>query len=115
MKQADDTMKKVSGQALFTRNFLLVCMANLCTCMAGYAIMPVLPLYLMDELHCQKTVMGIAMAVFPLVALLFRPFPGSLPTGSTESSFSYSPRWHAWPAFRSALRPRACCSSCSSA
>lgn len=54
MKQADDTMKKVSGQALFTRNFLLVCMANLCTCMAGYAIMPVLPLYLMDELHCQK-------------------------------------------------------------
>lgn len=76
MKQADDTMKKVSGQALFTRNFLLVCMANLCTCMAGYAIMPVLPLYLMDELHCQKTVMGIAMAVFPLVALLFRPFSG---------------------------------------
>ena len=76
MKQTDDTAKKVSGQALFSRNFLLICLANLCTCMAGYAIMPVLPPYLMDVLHCQKTVMGVAMAVFPLVALLFRPFSG---------------------------------------
>ena len=64
--------KESPRQALFTRNFSLLCLANLCTCMAGYSIMPVLPLYLMDELHCRKTIMGAAMAVFPLVALLFR-------------------------------------------
>ena len=76
MKKTDDTAEKSSGQALFSRNFLLICFANLFTCMAGHSIMPVLPLYLMDELHCQKSVMGIAMAVFPLMALLFRPFSG---------------------------------------
>lgn len=70
--------KESPRQALFTRNFSLLCLANLCTCMAGYSIMPVLPLYLMDELHCPKTIMGAAMAVFPLVALLFRPFSGLL-------------------------------------
>ena len=68
--------KENTGQALFTRNFSLICLANLCTCMAGYSIMPVLPLYLMDELHSPKSVMGAAMAVFPLVALLFRPVSG---------------------------------------
>lgn len=65
-----------SGQTLFTRNFSLICLANLCTCMAGYSIMPVLPLYLMDDMHCPKSIMGAALAVFPLVALLFRPFSG---------------------------------------
>ena len=72
-------MKKAAAAqtpGLFTRDFSLVCLANLCTCMAGYSIMPVLPLYLMDVMHCPKTVMGAAMAVFPLVALLFRPFSG---------------------------------------
>ncbi len=76
MKQISCSEKSGSAQTLFTRNFSLVCFANLCTCMAGYSIMPVLPLYLMDELHCPKTVMGVAMAVFPLMALLFRPFSG---------------------------------------
>lgn len=63
-------------QRLFSRNFCFVCLANLCTCMAGYSVLPVLPLYLMDEMHCPKSVMGAALAVFPLVALLFRPFSG---------------------------------------
>ena len=65
-----------SGQTLFTRNFTLICLANLCTCMSCYSIMPVLPLYLMDVLHCQTSLMGIALSVFPFVALLFRPFSG---------------------------------------
>ena len=76
MKQHDAAATSSFKQPLFTRNFTLVCLANLCTCMAGYSIMPVLPLYLMDVLHCQKTVMGVAMAVFPLIALLFRPLSG---------------------------------------
>lgn len=76
MKQHDAAVTAASGQPLFTKNFTLVCLANLCTCMAGYSIMPVLPLYLMDVMHCQKTVMGVAMAVFPLIALLFRPLSG---------------------------------------
>ncbi len=76
MKQTACEKKTASSQTLFTRNFSLICLANFCTCMAGYSIMPVLPLYLMDELHCPKAVMGVAMAVFPLMALLFRPVSG---------------------------------------
>ena len=76
MKQTACEKKSASSQTLFTRNFSLICLANFCTCMAGYSIMPVLPLYLMDELHCPKAVMGVAMAVFPLMALLFRPVSG---------------------------------------
>ena len=71
-----DNDKVISGQTLFTRNFTLICLANLCSCMSSYSIMPVLPLYLMDELHCQTNIMGLALAVFPFVALLFRPVSG---------------------------------------
>lgn len=40
--------------------------------------MPVLPLYLIDVLHCKESVMGIGLAAFPLVALAVRPFSGMM-------------------------------------
>ena len=59
-------------------DILLICIANLCTCMAIYSVMPVLPLYLIDVLHCKESVMGIGLAAFPLVALAVRPFSGMM-------------------------------------
>ena len=73
-----DSQERNGAPTLFTGNFILICLANLCTCMASYSVLPVLPLYLMDVMHCPKSVMGAVMAVFPLVALLFRPFSGLL-------------------------------------
>ena len=78
MTQEKREEKATSGQTLFTGNFALICLANLCTCMASYSILPVLPLYLMDVMHCPKSIMGVAMAIFPLIALLFRPVSGLL-------------------------------------
>ena len=46
--------------------------------MAIYSVMPVLPLYLIDVLHCKESVMGIGLAAFPLVALAVRPFSGMM-------------------------------------
>lgn len=46
--------------------------------MAIYSVMPVLPLYLIDVLHCKESVMGIGLATFPLVALAVRPFSGMM-------------------------------------
>ncbi|HIU17990.1 MAG TPA: MFS transporter [Candidatus Avidesulfovibrio excrementigallinarum] len=72
------TLSEQHRQPLFSRNFNLICLCNLCTCMAGYSLLPVLPLYLLDVLHCPNTIMGLALAVFPLVALISRPVSGLL-------------------------------------
>ena len=72
------TLPGQHSQPLFSRNFILICLCNLCTCMAGYSLLPVLPLYLLDVLHCPHTVMGLALAIFPLVALTSRPVSGLL-------------------------------------
>ena len=74
MKNGGNT--KNNNDILFKKDFYLICIANLCTCMAIYSVMPVLPLYLIDVLHCKESVMGIGLATFPLVALAVRPFPG---------------------------------------
>ncbi|WP_303927231.1 MFS transporter, partial [Desulfovibrio piger] len=78
MKNIERTKDKNIDKILFTRNFYLICIANLCTCMAIYSVMPVLPLYLIDVLHCKESVMGIGLAAFPLIALAVRPFSGMM-------------------------------------
>ena len=76
MKNGGNT--KNNNDILFKKDFYLICIANLCTCMAIYSVMPVLPLYLIDVLHCKESVMGIGLAAFPLVALAVRPFSGMM-------------------------------------
>ena len=76
MKNGGNT--KNNNDILFKKDFYLICIANLCTCMAIYSVMPVLPLYLIDVLHCKESVMGIGLATFPLVALAVRPFSGMM-------------------------------------
>ena len=77
MKNGENT-KNNNDNILFKKDFYLICIANLCTCMAIYSVMPVLPLYLIDVLHCKESVMGIGLAAFPLVALAVRPFSGMM-------------------------------------
>lgn len=78
MKNTEYYQDKNNDKILFKRDFCLICIANLCTCMAIYSVMPVLPLYLIDVLHCKESVMGIGLAAFPLVALAVRPFSGMM-------------------------------------
>lgn len=78
MKNSEHMKDKNSDKILFKRDFYLICIANFCTCMAIYSVMPVLPLYLIDVLHCKESVMGIGLAAFPLVALAVRPFSGMM-------------------------------------
>ena len=78
MKNNEHMKDKNNDKILFKRDFYLICIANFCTCMAIYSVMPVLPLYLIDVLHCKESVMGIGLAAFPLVALAVRPFSGMM-------------------------------------
>lgn len=94
MKNGENT-KNNNDNILFKKYFYLICIANICTCMAIYSVMPVLPLYLIDVLHCKESVMGIGLAAFPLVALAVRPFSGMmsdiwLQPGGSLSRWGYS-------------------------
>ena len=69
-------MNDTSPEPLFTLNFLAACTSNLFLFTAMYIILPILPLYLSDELHVGSFQTGIILAAFTTAALVIRPFSG---------------------------------------
>lgn len=63
-------------EALWTPAFILICLANFLTFFAFYLLLPVLPVYLLDEFHASRSVSGAVLGVYTLSALLIRPFSG---------------------------------------
>ncbi len=61
---------------LWTRNFILMCFANLLMSVAFYFLIPCLPVFLEKAMHAGKSQIGIVFAVYTLAALLIRPFAG---------------------------------------
>jgi MFS family permease len=64
------------GERIWTRSFILLCIGNLFMAMAFYQLLPVLPVYIMQELHGDKSEVGAILAAFTLSALIIRPFTG---------------------------------------
>ena len=62
--------------ALFTPSFICICSANLLFFIAFYMLIPVLPIYLLDELHATQSTAGIILATYTIGALVIRPFSG---------------------------------------
>ena len=58
-----------SPSPLWTRSFILICLAHVCMTIAFYANMPVLPLFLKDRLGAEGLVMGLVVAGLTIVAL----------------------------------------------
>jgi len=71
-----DTNNQQKLPPLWTKDFILMSLANLFMAVAFYFLIPTLPLFVTDELHAEKKYIGIAMAVYTLAALIFRPFAG---------------------------------------
>ena len=63
-------------QRLSNRNFILACLCNLTFCLSFHMLIPVLPLYLTEELGVSRSLTGAAVSVFSLAALLTRPVAG---------------------------------------
>lgn len=63
-------------EALFTPSFICICCANLLFFVAGFMMIPVLPLYLLDSLHASKSMVGIVLSAYMAGALFLRPFSG---------------------------------------
>lgn len=63
------------SQRLWTRNFILLIIANFAVYVSFYMLIPSLPVYI-KEITGKDSLSGLAMGVFLLAAVLIRPFSG---------------------------------------
>jgi len=61
---------------LWTQSFISACTSNFLLFFAFYLLLPVLPLYLIEEFHTSKSYVGVILSCYTLAALLIRPFAG---------------------------------------
>ncbi|MDR1962215.1 MAG: MFS transporter [Planctomycetaceae bacterium] len=70
--------KSEPALSLLNRSFVASCLSNLLFFFSFYLLIPVLPLYLIDELHAGKSAAGIILSSYTIAALIVRPFSGML-------------------------------------
>jgi len=61
---------------LWSRNFILIGIANLLMAVAFYFLLPTLPVFLKEELGASSGQIGMVLAFYTIAALLIRPFVG---------------------------------------
>ncbi|MBI4767225.1 MAG: MFS transporter [Deltaproteobacteria bacterium] len=61
---------------LWTKDFILLGLANLFMSIGFYFLMPTLPIYVVDKLQANKGEVGYVLAAYTLSALIIRPFTG---------------------------------------
>ena len=61
---------------LWNRNFTLLTFSNFFMCSAYYSLISTLPLYISNELHSPKSVVGLVLASYIVASVLVRPFTG---------------------------------------
>jgi len=72
-------MDKTSFQQqdrLWTQSFISACASNFLLYFAFYLLLPILPIYLIEDFHTSKSYVGIILSCYTLAALLIRPFAG---------------------------------------
>lgn len=65
-----------STDKLWTRSFVSACIGNFLLFFAFYLLLPVLPLYLIEEFGTSKSMVGIILSCYTIAALLVRPLAG---------------------------------------
>ena len=61
------------NEKLWTSSFISACFSNFLLFFAFYLLLPVLPLYLIEEFDASKTTAGVVLSAYTLAALLARP------------------------------------------
>jgi len=61
---------------LWTRDFVIITIANLLMAIAFYFLLPTLPLYLKDKLNATSSQIGLVLSFYTISALIIRPFVG---------------------------------------
>jgi len=67
-------MQKV--EKLWTRSFISACIGNFLLFFSFYLLVPIFPIYLIQEFHTSTTLVGVILSSYTLAALLIRPFAG---------------------------------------
>jgi len=61
---------------LWNRNFILVSLGNFLMYNAFYMLLPILPLYLANELQASESMIGTILSLYTIAALVIRPIAG---------------------------------------
>lgn len=61
---------------LWTKSFIAACIGNFLLFFAFYLLVPVFPIYLIDEYGASKSLIGLLLSSYTVAALLIRPFAG---------------------------------------
>jgi len=61
---------------LWNRNFTLLTLSNFLMCSAYYSLISTLPVYISNELHSSKSVVGLVLSSYIVASVLVRPFTG---------------------------------------
>lgn len=69
-------MECESKERLFSGSFIFICIANFLLFMGFYMLLPVLPLYLIENFKASNLQIGVVMASYTVSSLLVRPFSG---------------------------------------
>ncbi|HOF98866.1 MAG: MFS transporter [Paludibacteraceae bacterium] len=67
-----------SKEKLWTASFISICVANFMLFFAFYLLLPILPLYLIENFQASKSLVGIILSSYTIAALLIRPMAGFL-------------------------------------
>lgn len=67
---------KTNKEKLWTSGFISACIGNFLLFFAFYLLLPVLPMYLIEEFHTSKSMVGVILSSYTVAALLIRPFAG---------------------------------------
>ncbi|MDR2911676.1 MAG: MFS transporter [Alistipes sp.] len=67
---------EVPKERLWTRSYVLICIANFMMCFAFYTLVPTLPFYLGDVFGAGRTTIGVILSCYTVAVLCVRPFAG---------------------------------------
>lgn len=63
-------------EKLWTQSFICACIGNFLLFFAFYLLLPILPLYLIEEFDASKSLVGTILSCYTLAALITRPIAG---------------------------------------
>lgn len=69
-------LKQLTSETFWTRNFVLISIANLLMSVAFYFLIPTLPIYLEKDLGVSRGYVGLVLAAYTIAALIIRPLTG---------------------------------------
>jgi len=63
-------------EKIWNKNFVIACVANFLVACSFNLLMPVIPIYLSEELHVEHSHIGIVLSSYAIALLVIRPFCG---------------------------------------